>query len=52
MFLLIKLEHCDKRFDGTELGKIKLTYAVDVATYQNIVSRNGLDIKLAIGKKR
>jgi len=31
-------------------GKDKLTYEVDVATYQSLVSRNGLDIKPAIAK--
>ncbi|OUS24820.1 DNA/RNA helicase [Thalassotalea sp. 42_200_T64] len=31
-------------------GKDKLTYEVDVATYQSLVSRNGLDIKPAIEK--
>ena len=29
-------------------GKDKLTYEVDVATYQSLVSRNGIDIKSAI----
>ena len=31
-------------------GKDKLTYEVDVATYQSLVSRNGIDIKPAIEK--
>jgi len=31
-------------------GKDNLTYEVDVATYQSLVSRNGLDIKPAIEK--
>jgi len=31
-------------------GKDKLSYQVDVATYQSLVSRNGLDIKPAIEK--
>jgi len=31
-------------------GKDKLTYEVDVATYQSLVSRNGIDIKPAINK--
>jgi len=31
-------------------GKDKLTYEVDVATYQSLVSRNGMDIKPAIAK--
>jgi superfamily II DNA or RNA helicase len=31
-------------------GKDKLTYEVDVATYQSLVGRNGLDIKPAIEK--
>ena len=31
-------------------GKDKLTYGVDVATYQSLVSRNGIDIKPAVEK--
>jgi superfamily II DNA or RNA helicase len=31
-------------------GKDKLTYEVDVATYQSLVSKNGLEINLAIEK--
>tara|TARA_B110000495_G_C23041550_1_gene625129 strand:+ start:6561 stop:6770 length:210 start_codon:yes stop_codon:yes gene_type:complete len=29
-------------------GKDKLTYEVDVATYQSLVSRNGIEINLSL----
>jgi superfamily II DNA or RNA helicase len=31
-------------------GKDKLTYDVDVATYQSLVSRNGIDINFVVEK--